>query len=226
MSFILDALRKSEHERQRGAVPGISNVPFAVPQRETPRWMLALLAALAVAVIALGGAWWRSARVDSRAAESVASVPLESPATVPASSAPPPPVAPAVRAEPPPVSAPGAAPVEAARNSEAPPQTASSAAAQSPAPEPTAAAAPAAREPDAGLPTLPSSTALAAEGIAVPPLRLELHAYSERPAERFVFINGRKYTEGETLAEGPRVVSIERTGVVLSQQGRRFLLTP
>jgi general secretion pathway protein B len=59
----------------------------------------------------------------------------------------------------------------------------------------------------------------------VPPLHLELHAYSERPAERFVFINGRKYVEGETLAEGPRLVAIQRTGVVLSQQGRRFLLT-
>jgi general secretion pathway protein B len=75
------------------------------------------------------------------------------------------------------------------------------------------------------LPTLPSPTALAAEGIAIPQLHLELHAYSERATERFVFINGRKYVEGEQLAEGPRLLSIERTGAVLSQQGRRFLLT-
>jgi general secretion pathway protein B len=75
-------------------------------------------------------------------------------------------------------------------------------------------------------PTLPSVQALEARGISVPALRLELHAYSEKPAERFVFINGRKYKEGERLAEGPEVVTVEPNGVVLSQQGQRFLLVP
>ena len=74
-------------------------------------------------------------------------------------------------------------------------------------------------------PTLPSPAALAAEGIAVPPLRLELHAYSERPAERFVFINGAKYVEGQRLAEGPQLVAIAPNGAVLVQQGRRFMLS-
>ena len=31
MSFILDALRKSEHERQRTSAPGLSHVPLATP---------------------------------------------------------------------------------------------------------------------------------------------------------------------------------------------------
>jgi len=211
VSFILDALRKSEHERQRGAVPGISNVPYAAPRRETPRWMFALVAALVVALIALGGAWWRSSRVATQA-PAIASVPLEVP---PAPSAPPPETR-AARVEPTPVAAPP--PAVAADDPQAP-QTDTTAAV--PARAPVAAA----RDFDSDAPTLPSATALAAEGIAVPQLRLELHAYSERPAERFVFINGRKYVEGEQLAEGPRVVSIGRTGAVLSQQGRRFLLT-
>ena len=67
---------------------------------------------------------------------------------------------------------------------------------------------------------------LLAQGVDVPPLKLELHAYSDTPAERFVFINGRKYKEGERLADGPEVVRIEPNGVVLSQHGQRFQLAP
>jgi hypothetical protein len=73
---------------------------------------------------------------------------------------------------------------------------------------------------------LPSAAALAAEGIAVPALRLELHGYAEQPSARFVFINGRKYAEGERLAEGPDLVAVEPRGAVLSFAGRRFLLLP
>jgi general secretion pathway protein B len=72
--------------------------------------------------------------------------------------------------------------------------------------------------------TLPSVTVLAAEGVAVPPLRLELHAFSAQPRDRFVFINGRKYVEGDRLVEGPTLVAIEPTGAVLTHAGRRFML--
>ena len=58
----------------------------------------------------------------------------------------------------------------------------------------------------------------------VPELRLELHVFSNVPAERFAFINSRKYREGDTLQEGPRVDEITRDGVVLDFRGRRFLL--
>ena len=60
----------------------------------------------------------------------------------------------------------------------------------------------------------------------MPPLRLELHAYSPRPADRFVFINGTKYVEGATLAEGPRLQKIAPNGAVLVYLGHRFLLAP
>ncbi|HEX5047663.1 MAG TPA: general secretion pathway protein GspB [Gammaproteobacteria bacterium] len=223
MSFILDALRKSEHERQRGAVPGISNVPFAVPRRETPRWMVALVAVLLLAVVALGGAWWRSSKVASTPV--AVTVPLDIPPPVPAAApetraartepAPPPEESRAARIEPPPVAA--------TTPADARPVSPSVADADASAPARTSAPPP--RESDSAAPPLPSPTALAAEGIAVPPLHLELHAYSDRASERFVFINGRKYVEGEQLAEGPRLVSIERSGAVLSQQGRRFMLT-
>ena len=62
--------------------------------------------------------------------------------------------------------------------------------------------------------------------MALPELRLELHRFREQARERFVFINGRKYVEGDRLAEGPQIVSIVPTGAVLVHSGRRFLLVP
>jgi general secretion pathway protein B len=70
---------------------------------------------------------------------------------------------------------------------------------------------------------LPTADEIVARG-AVPELRLELHVYSNRPAERFAFINSRKYREGDTLAEGPQLEEITPEGVVLNQRGSRFLL--
>ena len=67
--------------------------------------------------------------------------------------------------------------------------------------------------------SLPSAAALAAEGVALPALRLELHAFNTEPRNRFVYINGRKYVEGERLVEGPSLASITPTGAVLTHSG-------
>ena len=56
------------------------------------------------------------------------------------------------------------------------------------------------------------------------PLRLDIHVFSERADQRFVFINMNKYREGERLDEGPVVEEITSSGVVLSHQGSRFTL--
>jgi len=58
----------------------------------------------------------------------------------------------------------------------------------------------------------------------LPPLSVDLHIFTEDPAKRAVFINGRRYTQGARIAEGPRVEEITREGAVLSWRGRRFLL--
>ena len=50
---------------------------------------------------------------------------------------------------------------------------------------------------------------------ALPDLHLDVHVYATKPAERFVYINMRKYQEGATLAEGPVLERIRRDGVVL-----------
>jgi general secretion pathway protein B len=210
VSFILDALRKSEHERQRSAVPGLSQVPLATPQPEVPRWAIGIMAALAAALLIIGGAWWQSTRAPVEAAAT-------SPPTVERSLEVPSPSLQRFGAQ-------QAAPARLPSQDSAP---SLAAAAASPAGTDTAARAFAApRELDLpnDAPSLPSAAALAAEGVSVPTLRLELHAYSERPRDRFVFINGRKYAEGDRLAEGPQLVSIEPTGAVLAHAGRRFLL--
>ena len=57
MSFILDALRKSESERQQDSKPSIARIPSAVPQHGLPRWAVATMAALGLGIVVLAGAW-------------------------------------------------------------------------------------------------------------------------------------------------------------------------
>lgn len=235
MSFILDALRKSEHERQRSTVPGLAQVPLAVPQPQIPRWAFAVIGVLAAAVLALGAAWWRTARLPAEPAASAPtierSVELPPPArtassalvrAAPAPSAAPEPLAAAAEHSP---AAVEPSPEPSLERAAASSVAASDAAEHAPAVEGATAATFSSRlDLPADGPALPSATALAAEGVTLPPLRLELHAFSAQPADRFVFINGRKYVEGERLAEGPQLLSIEPTGAVLAHAGRRFLL--
>ena len=65
MSYILDALRRAESERGRGAVPGLhTQAPAAggatAASRPGPAnlWAGVALGVLAVAVLAAGGTWW------------------------------------------------------------------------------------------------------------------------------------------------------------------------
>jgi general secretion pathway protein B len=71
---------------------------------------------------------------------------------------------------------------------------------------------------------LPTISDIAAGGTSLPELHLDIHVHSQNAAERFVFVNMRKYVEGETLREGPVVERITPEGVVLNQRGLRFLL--
>jgi general secretion pathway protein B len=71
---------------------------------------------------------------------------------------------------------------------------------------------------------LPTAGDLAAGGTSLPELKLDIHVYSKNPAERFVFINMRKYLEGQSLQEGPVLEKITTDGVVLNQHGLRYAL--
>jgi general secretion pathway protein B len=77
-------------------------------------------------------------------------------------------------------------------------------------------------EPDEILPSISEINLTGAQ--ALPDLHLDVHVYATNPADRFVYINMRKYHEGAALPEGPRVERIRRDGVVLNYQGLRFIL--
>jgi general secretion pathway protein B len=212
VSFILDALRKSEHERQQSAVPGLSQVPLATPQPQLPRWAVVVMGVLAAVVLVVTAAWWQSTRGASEldARSPTVERRIELPTPPPSGS---------------PQAAPSrAAPADALAPSREPSLEAAAGGATAPAATSPAPTAPARLDLPADAAALPSAAMLAAEGVPLPSLRLELHAFSAEPRDRFVFINGRKYVEGERLVEGPQVVSIAPTGAVLAHAGRRFLL--
>ena len=258
MSFILDALRKSEHERQRQTGPALVEVPVAAPRPRTNAWGTAAIVLLLVNLLVIGGLLlYRSGKAPPTAP----AAPSAQDATVGQASAPPTPEpaaqASVTRTRPatstPPMLRPAEpAPVETAgRNplaDEVPTQVpameyeAAARAAAPPAGPPAVSAAPRrggsvvyetlpesypVTSPNNPPPSATSNLPLADEIAArsgLPELRLELHVYSTRPQDRFVFINSRKYREGETTQEGATVKQITSDGVVLEAHGSRFLL--
>ncbi len=270
MSFILDALRKSEHERQRQTGPALAEVPVATPRPRSNVWAPVAIALLLVNLVVVGV--WLLRKSTSEPAAPPPSAAITSNAPAPSSEAPgalnSPPENPAgnaaTAAAPPPAmlrpAEPATAPVRQGRNPlEA--ETANGPAALDPQMAAQAAAVPegpaavtrvptsrgsvvyeslpdsatvgaaepytpppgASRQPASTGSGLPSADQLTATGIPV--LNLDLHVYATVPAQRLVFINSRKYREGDTLQEGPVVGQITPSGVVLEYQGRSYLLT-
>lgn len=56
-----------------------------------------------------------------------------------------------------------------------------------------------------------------------PAFTVDVHAYNSNPQRRFVLIGGKRYREGDTLAEGPRIIGIVPEGLVLDWQGQQVL---
>ncbi len=221
MSFILDALRKVEHERQRQAGPGIADIRAGAASRSSfPVWALALGGLLALNMIVVIVFAYR----DHPTPEVTAPVSVAAPApttTAPPTTTPLPVAAAPALAEP---SATAAAP--------APIQTAQPSIAEStPATEvdptlrPAAkSAAPGDPEPDESYSSLPTQGDVTLQGASLPDLHLDLHVYASRPADRFVFLNTRKYREGGKTPDGTTIERITPDGVVLNHRGVRFLL--
>jgi general secretion pathway protein B len=214
MSFILDALRKSETERQRQQVPGLADAGYRPPARRRTFWLPLLVVVMAANLVFLGVVVLRPDPAPPQPG------PAASPAPVAVIGEPPPPtVPPAPRASDEPSYA-AIADLPALEPAVEPVQVqATPAAALPPDPAPTPA-------PGGIVDDLPSAEQLMASGVlATRAMHLDIHVFSTIPAERFVFINMRKYTEGAQLTEGPRVEEITPQGVVLSEANQRFLLT-
>ena len=218
MSFILDALKKSEIERQRQSVPGLMDTRLHARHRRLPVWAMALGLLLGVNLLLLTYVLWNKSAPAAHAPR-----PADSSAAAVAATAPPvadtaPPAAEhfsPLDPSPSPVYAPEI-PVPAAP----PVKTVTHAARhQDPVLSDEAAAEPDNQE------ILPSISQVNLTGAqALPELHLDVHVYATKPADRFVYINMRKYHEGAALQEGPIVERIRRDGVVLNYQGLKFLL--
>jgi len=59
---------------------------------------------------------------------------------------------------------------------------------------------------------------------SVPVLEINVHVYSSNPQQRFVLINGRRYTEGMHLQEGGILENIRTNDIIINYKQQRFRL--
>jgi general secretion pathway protein B len=211
MSFILDALKKSEAERLRKDTPGFADVPDTIREKPSTHWIWILVALVVINVTALAVIFMKPDRVQ----DTVAAVPAAEPVVIEAVEDP----AAASLSEIVERTRPAATP--AAMATDPVTRAVIDIASQSADPEP-----PVARH---GSPQFSESYAtfndLRAQGVLqLPDMHLDIHVYSSEPGDRFVFVNMSKYKERATLDEGPVVREITPDGVILDYLGTSFLL--
>ncbi len=243
MSYLLDALRKAEKERNLGRVPDLSyslDEQDRGQHRSTPAWLLAVIVGLVVInLLALGSFWWLGGSDDDLAPPAVNAMtsqpdpagttnrlqttPADTPASVVASdTAKNDGLEPAVQtpesaSEPPQVQYPAA--TNPAQQKRLPGLTEAQVAASSRAFQEAETTAPAPPE------EIPHLKALApTQRTGMPALEINGHLYSSIPGRSFVLVNGRRMHEGQRLPEGPAVVIIDEEGAIFKLGETRFRL--
>jgi general secretion pathway protein B len=227
MSFILDALKKSESDRQRQIGPALFEVKVAPPRTGLPPWAIAVAALLVVNLGIVMWMLWRHPATRTPDTSAVAAAPPAVAQPQAAGATTPAPAPPSLSLPAPVAQPPAAAPSPALL----PPNPGANGASDNPddyAPAADPAASPllgnrVRRGTVDGVPLY--QDAAASPGTRIPQLRLDLHVFALRPQDRFVMINMHKLREGDSLPEGVRVDSITPEGAVLSYNGSRFLLT-
>ncbi len=200
MSFILDALKKSESDRQQRSAPDISNVPTRTVKATTPRWLWILVGLLAINLVVLTVVLLKPS-------------PLEPAATVTRD--------PERVVEPPP----NHQQAEIVRNKTATPAVQEKRPPPEPKPEVVRSEPIVNRSTLAATaPQLTFNDLRASGNLSLPDLNIDIHVYSDKPADRFVFINMNQYRENATLEEGPLLREITTEGVILEYVGAVFLL--
>src|SRR5881296_17806 len=208
MSYILDALKKAAEQRDRQA-PVLKRLlgPSATPRSVWARAPGRLLAALVLnaSLLAVLLVIWLRPMATVAPPEAVD---VAAPATSPS---------------------PQSSALEPQRTMEMRERRA--APRERPAPAPPAAARPVPERPAPTTQEAPAPAVAPHASPAAPPtspslagLRLEALIYSEVPEKRMIFVNGRKYVEGDTIEDRLRVEEIREDGVALSDDGRRMTL--
>jgi general secretion pathway protein B len=225
MSFILDALKKSESERQRQTVPGLMDTRVSPRRNRLPVWAIAVSVLLIINLLVLTIVLWRKSVPAAQAPRpAAASSPLNAATAAPATAHfSPLDAAPVYAPEIPVAAADNPAPRQSPTARVAPAAGPGSASARSDhRSDPLLTDQDARADNQEVLPTISEISLSGAQ--ALPELHLDVHVYATQPAERFVYINMRKYHPGATLQEGPTIERIRRDGVVLDYQGLRFIL--
>lgn len=209
MSYILEALKKSDQQRQRGATPTLPTSPVAIPAPKQPVFLYyGLLAATVLAAGILIG-WLRpwQAEQPAPATDSAAAKPPISVSAQPTLPEPPEMARKTVQELPAPDSVPAVqpAPMVAAMKPDMP------------APMPEKPADPAQEQKVIPMAELPLQIQQ-----EIPAMTIPLHAYSSKPRDRLVSINDRMLKEGEPLTPGLRLEQITQDGLIFSYKGYRF----
>ena len=225
MSYILDALKRADAERERGAVPGLyarqlTNTPATSTGNAQVRLWLAGAAVVALGVVAAGLWLWRAPVLAVRQAN------VEPAVTEPKSPAP---LTPAVAAAPPAAAAPVPQPVVPVQ---VPVASAAPAVAPIAPPKPTALPTPS-PPPVAKASAAPTA---AAAGVAllgelpeelrrqIPPLTITGAVYSDSPGQRLLLVNNQVLAQGSLAAPEVTVEEIGTRSSVFSFRGTRFRL--
>jgi general secretion pathway protein B len=223
MSFILDALRKSENERQQNQPAEFSQVPVSHDSTPAPRWLWVLGVLLVINILVVAALMFGNNRdlPPAHVTQPVAAAVVPAAATSAADD----------------TTTTGAGsfadqldiarqnqsqrrPAEADTPQREPDVTLSTVN-----PAPTQTTSPAASGATTAEASLPGFDEVRLNGsVSLPELHIDLHVYNEQANRRFVSINMQKYKENDTLASGPVVRKITSDGVVLEYQGVRFVL--
>lgn len=241
MSYILDALRRADSERERGSVPGLHTQPVSIPQADDspPRgarpWVWLVAGSLLLLLGAL--AWFLLARqtlpADRAPLASASAVPVPVPATPTALAAP---TAPATSLSPaasspalpmpmpmprpvPSVRKPALRPAPGVVNAKVPKSSAKLQAAAS-APAGSAPALAPALAKDARIYTLNELPDEVRKDL--PALQIGGAMYSQTAANRMLIVNGQLFHEGDTLAPGLVLEQIKLRSAVLRLKGYRY----
>jgi len=229
MSYILDALKRADAERERGQVPGLNAQPAGPagePAGGAGRWIWWLGGA---AIAAAGLVWWRMAPPSVGPSPSV-QPPVAAVAVAPMAVTPAPAPAPAP--------APVVAPAARVAAVPAPPSPMAvrpaGASVSPPAPAPAPVAVPAAGAPSAASAASgPATTTQRVYAIrelpddvrnALPKLSVSGSVYSGNAAQRVLILNGQVFTEGGSPAPDLTIERIGPKAAVMNFRGTRYTL--
>ncbi len=220
MSYILDALRRADAERQQGAVPGLAAQVDVLrpPARERQAWLPALLLS-ALMLLGLGTLAWWWLRAPPAAPAVVASPAATAARPPPAPAIEPPqpslPIVVSAPTPPPPTPAPAPAPAAAAQPgpgaaTPSPPRAAPGAGA------PVQDGGPAAARP------IPLAQLPEPQRRELPPLAVGGSVWSDNAPSRFVILDGQVLREGDSVAPGLVLERIQRKSVLLRWREMRL----